>query len=309
MQYRQLGQTDMQLSALGFGASPLGGVFGAIDETDGVRSVHAALDGGINYIDVAPFYGVTRAEAVLGRALKDIPRDRYYLSTKVGRYDQHEFDFSAERITRSLDESLRRLNIDYADIVICHDIEHVDLEPIIEEAIPALHRLRETGKLRYIGISGYPLTIFHEVLNRVQVDVVLSYCRYTLYDTALTTLVPLLQEKGVGLINAAPLAMGLLTQSGPPDWHPAPAPLKQTCAQAATYCADNSVDIAELAIQYALAYPEAASTLVGMHNQKQLAQNLKAAETPLDGHLLREVQAILEPVKNMAWPSGLPQNN
>jgi L-galactose dehydrogenase len=102
VEYRVLGSTGLRVSALGFGASPLGGgVFGPVDESEAIQSVHAALDVGINIIDVSPFYGYTRAETVLGKALKGIPRDRYYLGTKVGRYGDNEFDFSAERVVRS----------------------------------------------------------------------------------------------------------------------------------------------------------------------------------------------------------------
>src|SRR5712691_1255098 len=122
MEYRPLGKTGLQVSTLGFGASPLGSVFRPIDEVEGIRTVHTALDLGINFIDVSPFYGLTRAEAVLGKALATIPRDRYYLATKIGRYGQNEFDFSAPRVTASVDESLRRLGVDYVDLIQCHDI-------------------------------------------------------------------------------------------------------------------------------------------------------------------------------------------
>lgn len=115
MEYRTLGKTGLKVSALGFGASPLGGVFGDIDEAEGIRAVHAAVDLGINFFDVSPYYGLTRAETVLGKALKEIPRDRYYVATKVGRYGADQFDFSARRVAASVDESLARLNVDYSD--------------------------------------------------------------------------------------------------------------------------------------------------------------------------------------------------
>ena len=116
MQYRPLGNTGINVSILSFGASSLGAVFHDIDESDAQRAVHVAVDHGINFIDVSPYYGATKAETVLGRALKNIPRDRYYLATKVGQYGEGEFDFSAGRVTKSVDESLARLNVDYVDL-------------------------------------------------------------------------------------------------------------------------------------------------------------------------------------------------
>lgn len=132
MKTNPLGRTRLEVSRLSFGASSLGGVFRPVDEDEAVRAVHAALDCGINYIDVAPAYGGTRAETVLGRALRGIPRARYFLSTKVGKYTNPDaygddtLDYSRERIRTSLDESTRRLGVSYFDIVHLHDIEYRD---------------------------------------------------------------------------------------------------------------------------------------------------------------------------------------
>eukprot|EP01018_Ginkgo_biloba_P002172 Gb_13838 [translate_table: standard] len=227
---RELGKTGLKLSCLGFGASPLGNVFGTVDEEDAIASVHEAVRLGINFFDTSPYYGGTLSEQVLGKALKTltVPRDQYIISTKCGRYKEG-FDFSAERVTRSIDESLARLNLDYVDILQCHDIEFGSLNQVIDETIPALQKLKETGKIRYIGITGLPLKIFPYVLDRVapgSVDVILSYCHYGINDSSLEDLLPYLKSKGVGVISASPLSMGLLTEGGPPEWHPAPSELK-----------------------------------------------------------------------------------
>merc|ERR1711916_227064 len=104
MEYKELGNTGMKVSVVGFGASPLGGVFGDVNEEEAIKTVKRALELGINFIDVSPYYGITKAETVLGKALKGIPRDSYYLATKVGRYGGDEFDFSADRVIKSVDE-------------------------------------------------------------------------------------------------------------------------------------------------------------------------------------------------------------
>jgi L-galactose dehydrogenase len=309
MQYRKLGKTNLDVSILGFGASSLGSVFRPISEDEGIQAVHTALDLGLNLIDVSPYYGLTKAEIVLGKALKGIARDRYILATKVGRYGEAEFDFSAQRVTASVDESLARLGVDYVDLIQCHDIEFGSLDQIVNETIPALRRLQTSGKVRFVGVSGLPLHIFRVVLAQTDVDSILSYCRYTLNDRSLIELLPYLKEKGVGILSAAPLGMGLLTRQGPPSWHPATLPIKEVCAQAAQYCAERGVEIAQLALQFSLAQPAIASTLVGTAAPEEVRQNVRWLETPLDLQLLADVQTILAPIRNQVWPMGRPENN
>lgn len=185
MKYRKLGNTGLEVSVLSYGASSLGSVFRDVPKEEGIRTVHTALDMGINLIDVSPYYGLTKAETVLGESLQTVPRDRYILSTKAGRYGQDEFDFSRERIIRSAEESMGRLGTDYLDILLLHDIEFGSLEQVMEEGIPALEELKQSGKIRYSGVTGLPLPIFETVLSRTALDVILSYCHYSLNDTTL----------------------------------------------------------------------------------------------------------------------------
>ena len=233
MRYCALGRTGLELSVLGLGTSPFGGSFGHADESDCRACLNRALNAGINYLDTSPYYGRTRSEAVLGRCLRGIDRDRYFLSTKVGRYGDRpeEFDFLAERVQSSIDESLRRLGIEHIDIVVCHDIEHGSLTQIIDEAIPALREVVRLGKARFIGVSGLPLKVLTEVVSRTEIDAVLSYCHNTLSDTTLLDLLPEFEHRGVGVINASPMGMGRSTDRGPPDWHPAPVELREACSR------------------------------------------------------------------------------
>jgi L-galactose dehydrogenase len=310
MEYRMLGRTGLRVSALGFGASSLGGVFREIDEKEGIRAVHTALDLGVNLIDVSPYYGLTKAERVLGKALKTIPRDRYVLETKVGRYgmQMEDFDFSAARVTRSLDESLSRLKVGYVDVILCHDIEFGDISQVVHETIPALRRVQDNGKARFVGVSGLPLGIFRCVLDQTDLDVVLSYCHYSLNDTSLEVLLPYLQRKGTGIVNASPLSMGLLSNRGAPDWHPASNQIKQTCAKAAAFCREQGVDIAQLAVRFSVSNPELSSTLVSTANPSHMEKNVRWAEGSIDRGLLDEVLEILKPIHNQTWPSGRPEN-
>src|SRR5205814_9422116 len=180
MKYRELGKTGLKLSVVSYGAASIGNEYGNLDEAQGIRSLHVALDGGVNFIDTSPYYGRTLSEKVLGKAFKEIPRDRFIIGTKCGRYDVDKFDFSAARVTGSVDESLQRMGLDHLDIVQCHDIEFGDLGQVVNEALPALRLLQRQGKVRFVGVTGFPLRIFKEVLERAGLDCMLSYCHYRL---------------------------------------------------------------------------------------------------------------------------------
>lgn len=309
MKYRELGKTGLRVSALSFGASSLGSEFRQIDEAEGVRTVYRALELGINLIDVAPYYGRTKAETVLGKALRTIPRDRYYLETKVGRYDRDQFDFSRKRVAASLEESLARLGVEYVDVVQCHDIEFGDLDQIVNETVPELRRLQRQGKARLVGVTGLPLKVFRYVLERTDLDAILSYCHYSLNDSTLLDLIPYLKDRGVGTINASPLSMRLLSDQGPPAWHPAPEELKRRSAEAAAFCREQGTSIAQLAVQFSVANADIATTVVGTASPAHIEENVRWAEAPIDRELLDEVLRILAPVHNETWPSGRPENS
>jgi L-galactose dehydrogenase len=311
MHYRALGRTGLNVSALSFGASSLGGVFRATDDAESVRTVQTALDLGINFIDTSPYYGDTRSETVLGRALRGIRRDRYILATKVGQYGGGEFDFSAARVARSLDESCGRLGVDYIDLLQCHDVEFADLSQIVNETLPAMVKLRSAGRIGHIGITGLPLKVFTAVISRVApgtVETILSFCRYALNDTALDSLLPFLASHGVAAINASPTGMGLLTERGVPPWHPAPPAMVETARAAVDYCKSVGADIVKLAVQFCVAHPGIPTTLIGTASAENMRKNAAYASEPIDFELMAKVLAILAPIKNHNFTRGLPAN-
>ncbi|MFT4587155.1 MAG: L-galactose dehydrogenase, partial [Limisphaerales bacterium] len=199
METRELGKTGLQLPIVGFGASSLGQEFRQVRLDEALKSVHTALELGMNFIDTSPFYGRGMSEVMLGIALRDVPRDSYTLGSKLGRYDLGHFDFSAKRVSESVDVSLHRLGTDHLDIILCHDIEFVPMQQIVDETIPAIQKIRDQGKVRFIGISGYPQKIFKSIIDQIGVDCVLSYNQYTLQNTRFVDeTVPYLKDKGVG---------------------------------------------------------------------------------------------------------------
>ncbi len=308
MEYRKLGQTDLNLSVVGFGTAAMGGVFGDCDADESMRAVHLAVDSGINFFDTSPYYGITVAETRLGAALAG-RRDRVILATKCGRYGMAEFDFSAKRVLTSMDESLRRLQTDYIDLFQVHDVEFGDAQQIIDETIPALRQLQQQGKARYIGITGYPPKLLRRIAEATPVDSILTYCHYNLMNTDMDeVLSAFTRERGIGLINAAGLAMGILTEQGPAPWHPAPPQVRAAGKQAAEYCRLHGENISQVALRFCLAHPFVSSTLVGMVDRHQVEAGLNLLRTSTDGELLRQVEAIMAPVFNYVWPSGRSEN-
>lgn len=310
MQTRLLGRTGLSVPILSFGASSLGQEFRAVSVEEALKSVHVALEGGLNLIDTSPFYGRGMSEVMLGIALKKVPRDSYTLCTKLGRYDLAHFDFSAKRVAESVDVSLHRLGTDHLDLCLCHDIEFVEMAQIVEETIPALRKVQEQGKVRFIGISGYPMKAFRYVLDRTEVDCVLSYNQYTLQNTFFADdLVPMLKARGIGAMNAGPFSARLLTNAPLPAWLKEPEEVKAAARQAAALCESRGTDIAKLALQFSLANADIATTVAGSANPDNIRKWIAWAEEPIDQELLREVQAIFAPVKNLGHVEGLPQNN
>ncbi len=309
MEFRELGKTGLKLSTLSFGASSLGQEFRTVDVSEALRSVQVALDLGMNFIDTSPYYGRGMSEVLLGVALRDVPRDRYLLGTKFGRYDAAHFDFSARRVAESIDVSLHRMGVDYLDICLCHDIEFVEMAQIVEETLPALRKAQQAGKVRLVGISGYPMKIFKYVLDRTELDVVISYNQYTLQNRRLAELIPYLQTKNVGIINAAPFSARLLTNAPLPKWHKASPAVRAACRQAAEHCQARGVDIAQLAVQFSIRNPTMATCVVGSANPENIRKWVEWAAKPIDEALLAEVETILQPVLNQGHIEGRPENN
>jgi aryl-alcohol dehydrogenase-like predicted oxidoreductase len=310
MKTRLLGKTGLELPILSFGASSLGQEFRRVTLDEALDSVRVALDCGLNFIDTSPFYGRGMSEVLLGIALRDLPRDSYTLCTKLGRYDLQHFDFSARRVAESVDVSLHRLGTDHLDIVLCHDIEFVPMQQIVDVTIPALRKIQKQGKVRFIGFSGYPQKIFRFICDQTDVDCVLSYNQYTLQNTRFADeTIPYLKAKGIGIMNAGPFSARLLTNAPLPAWLKEPEEVKAAARRAAELCASRGVDIAQLALQFSLANEDITTTISGSANPNNIRNWVKWAEQPLDLELLRDVQAIFAPVKNLGHIEGLPENN
>ncbi len=310
MEYREIGRTGMKVSQLSFGASSLGGVFRTIDEGAAIEAVYAAIDGGINFIDVSPYYGHYKAETVLGKALRGIPREKYYLSTKVGRYGKdgvNTWDYSGERALRSVEESMERLGIEHIDLINVHDIEFADLQQVAEETLPALVSLRDKGIVSHVGITDLQLENLKWVVENTEpgvVESILNFCHYSLNDDKLLDFLPFFEQRGIGVINASPLSMGLLSSRGVPDWHPAPAPLVEACRKAAEYCREEGYPIEKLALQYSVDNPRIATTLFSSANPDNVRRNISYVEEKAPEVLVKKVQEIIGDQQRVSWKNS-----
>lgn len=310
MDHTTLGKTGLKVSRISFGASSLGGVFHDVDESDAIRAVHTALDAGINYFDVAPAYGGTVAETVLGKALKGIPRDRYFLSTKAGKYTQpgaygsDELNYSPARIRSGLDDSMKRLGVEYIDIVHLHDFEYQrgsKTESAFAEGFPALVALKEEGRIGAVSAGIYPLDLWQRVIAEAPVDAILTHNHYCLSDTRGLELVEPCRAKNIGMINASPFASGLLTGNRIADWHPSTPAERALFAQAAGFCLQHGTTIAKLAFQYACWNSPFHTTMFSTARTASLLRNLEWYREPYDAALVAEVRAILAPVIDQQW--------
>ncbi|KAK9879810.1 hypothetical protein WA026_006869 [Henosepilachna vigintioctopunctata] len=292
IKYNVLGSTGLQVSNLSLGTGGFSYFYGEYSLEECKLVVEEALKSGINYIDTGPWYGHGVSEQILGKCLKNIPRSAYYIATKVGRYEadpKRMFDFSAEKTRKSVENSLKVLGVDYIDIMQVHDVEFApSLDIVLNETLPTLQEFVKEGKIRYIGVTGYPNSVLKEVIEKSnKINCVLSYTRLTMIDQSLKQFIPFYKSKNVGIINASVHGMGLLTNSGPPAWHPAPESLKIICANAAKFCKENDVELGRLAVYFALQEEGPSTILCGTNTRDLLRKNVDVVKNGLNAKELK----------------------
>ncbi|ESQ91820.1 aldo/keto reductase [Asticcacaulis benevestitus] len=298
-----------KLSRLAFGASPLGGSYGATDAGEIRRAVHLAVAHGVTTFDTSPFYGATRSETEMGLALQGLDRTTYVLATKVGRYGERHWDFTRDATLRSVEASLKRLKTDHIDILQCHDVEHGKRAHVVEHTLPALRQLKQDGVIGAIGITGYDLEVLEKLALAEEIDTVMSFCAFTLQDQRLAPVARRLDAAGITVFNASPLAMGLLTQNAPPAWHPAPEAVRQKARAAARLCDELGCDLARLALGFAMQAAREngiSATVIGMHSEAELRANLDACEAELPAEALQALTNLFAETAQTPWPRLSP---
>lgn len=294
-------RTGLEVTELGFGAAQFGNLYREVGDVDVRAAFRGAWDGGVRYFDTAPHYGLGLSERRLGGLLREHPRDQYVLSTKVGRLlvpnpdDEatldtegfvvrarvhRQWDFSADGIRRSIEQSLERLGLDRIDIVYLHDPdEHWD--EASRQAAPALARLRDEGVIGAFGAGMNQSAMLAEFVRRCDVDVVMLAGRYTLLEQgAAADLMPAALERGVRVVAAGVYNSGLLARDRPPadahyNYERAPVALIDRATRIAGVCERHGCTLPQAAIAFVLRHPAVVSAVLGAHNGGQSASNVQ----------------------------------
>jgi L-galactose dehydrogenase len=310
IEYRPLGCTGLNVSHLSFGGSALGDVYGRVETGAAIEAVRHAIELGLNFLDTSPYYGDTLSERRIGEALRDGYRDGIILATKAGRYvteANRGFDYRYDTILRSWERSAERLQTDFIDLYQLHDVEFVSAEQVIGEAWPAMTRLRDEGKVGHIGITGYPLQHLAHLASVLDPapETFLSYCHYDLLNTTLDRwLIPTAIDLGIGVINASVTHMGILTDDGAPDWHPAPIEVLDAGRRVREHLRSRGIGVTETALLFALANRNVATTCVGMRTLDEVVANVTALDRTIDDGVLEELEQLVGDVKDLNWSQG-----
>jgi len=308
---RELGSSGVQVTRLGLGTGPLGGLFTPVGDEQARATCDAAWELGLRFVDTAPHYGAGLAERRVGAALRERPRDELVLSTKVGRLlspdageDDPAFteptglrrvwDFSRDGVRRSLEESLERLGLDRVDIVLVHDPDD-HLDTAIGEALPALAALRDEGVIRAIGAGMNAAAPLERIVREADVDCVLAAGRLTLLDqSAVPGLLPLCRERDVGVIAAGVFSSGILADPGPDahhDYAPAPEEVRRRVAAIAAVCERHGVPLPTAALALPRLHDDVAAVLVGARSPEEVRANLDAFGADVPVELWRDLVA------------------
>ncbi|GIF96064.1 oxidoreductase [Catellatospora citrea] len=307
MPTRPLGRTGLSVTTLGFGASGIGNLGYARPDLDAAQAVHAAWEAGIRMFDTAPHYGLGLSERRLGEALRAYPRDAYLLSTKVGRllrphpaptgsdlaaggFDVPDdlvrvWDFSADGVARSIEESLTRLGVDRIDIVYVHDPDDA-VDDAVSHAVPALIALRDQGVIGAVGVGMNQWQAPLRMVRETDLDVVMLAGRYTLLDRSGEQLLDECESRGVAVVAAAPFNSGILARPWPQDgvnfnYGPAPDEVLQQARRLAETCREHDVALPVAALQFPLRHPAVASVVTGMRSADHVADAVTGMRTPV----------------------------
>lgn len=287
---RPLGGFGENVSALGLG---LGALARKRDASTWAPTVHAAMEAGIRCFDAAQGVERRASEERLGEIVADV-RDELFLSTRCSPLDGEPFDASGREARAQLENSLRRLGTDRIDLYYAHDVEASGAKKILGETLPTLIEARERGDVRYVGASGASLEILHEIVVGFPVDAILSYARMDLVSTELRDVVlPAAFERGIAVINASPLHMGLLAD--PAVSRPGASegePLAVAAARAFRLAKEHGVELARLAIEFASDEERIATTFVGCATPVEVRENVDAFVTPATEEEQSAIQGV-----------------
>lgn len=312
----RLGRSAVDVSPLALGAAAIGNLFTPVSDAQAEEAVATAWASGIRYFDTAPHYGLGLSERRLGDALHSFPRDQYVISTKVGRIlepdptvggddlangfavpatHRRRWDFSADGVRRSIEESLNRLDLDRIDIAFLHDPDD-HAEQALSQAYPELARMRDEGILGAIGVGMNQAELPARFVRETDLDVVLLAGRYSLLDQrGLTELLPLAAERGVSVVIGGVFNSGLLADPKPGatfDYAAAPPELVHRALQLNAACGRHGVPLRAAALRFPFGHPAVASVLVGARSAAEVGDAAKMLSNPVPAALWAELKDL-----------------
>jgi D-threo-aldose 1-dehydrogenase len=317
-----IGSRGVRVSPLGFGGAPIGNLYAQVAESDAQAALQAALERGIRYFDTAPFYGHGLSEERMGRALAGTPRDAFVISTKVGRRIEHDeireptqgdvyavrgsravFDYSRDGVQRSFEASLRRLGVAHIDILFLHDIgrlthddRHTEvLKQALDEALPAMAALRDSGAVGAIGIGVNEQAVCLEVLPRFDLDCIMLAGRYTLLEQQDSAeVMAQAQARGVRILIAGVYNSGLLGPANGPgasyNYAPVDVSTLERARRIYAECAAEGVDVGAAALQFPLAHPAVACVVAGQRTAQEVNTAVTRMTTPIPAGLWQRLK-------------------
>jgi D-threo-aldose 1-dehydrogenase len=314
MRANQLGHSTVEVTELGFGGGPLGGLFAPLDDDTAAGALAAAWDGGIRYFDTSPHYGIGHSERRTGDLLRGKPRRDFTLSTKVGRllvpqnpagrmdesFDvpathRRAWDFSREGILRSVGDSLTRLGVDRIDVLFLHDAEE-HFEAALRDGYPALAELRAQGVVGAIGAGMYHTAKLTRLVQETDIDVVMLSGRYTLLDhRALDDLLPACAQRGVSVLAASIFNSGLLATPRPAagarfDYAPVPPKVRRRAHRIADVCEAHGVTLPQVAMAFPLRHPVIAGIVVGMRSAEEARRNVESFQADVPAQVWADLR-------------------
>jgi D-threo-aldose 1-dehydrogenase len=319
MRTNQIGETGLAVTRLGFGGASIGNMYYSSGDEEAASAIDAAWTGGIRYFDTAPHYGLGLSERRLGATLGQHARSDFVISTKVGRlltpnptrtgtdldfggFDVPDdvtrtLDYSADGVQRSLDQSLRRMGMDFVDIVYVHDPDDY-VDQVIRETFPALVKLREEGVIRAIGAGMNHWRPLVEFVNTSDIDIVMLAGRWTLLDRSGQPLLSACAAHDVAVIAAAPFNSGLLSRPRPTsdskfDYQTASPELLSRARQLAALCANYGVELPEVAINFALRDPNVVSVVAGFRTATHARDGTEWMDKEIPEALWEEIDDLL----------------
>ena len=300
------------ISKLSFGCASFGNhnAYGCVTQDIANTLVYTSFYScNINYFDTSPYYG--NSEIILGKALSFIPREYYLIGTKIGRYSNDKTDFSLDTIKNSIKTSLKNLNTSYIDLVQCHDVEFGNIKQIINEILPYLQTLKEKGIIRYIGITGLSLPVLDYIIihSTIKIDTVLTYCNYSLHCNLLDNYITKWTSNNIKIIQGGCTSMGLLTDKGPPKWHPASIELKNKCKQVSTKCKKLNENITKIAFQHIYNNPNIATILIGPINTNELQNYYMWISQKQNIKLQQQLIKLFEQYQHYIWIEPNTEHN